>query len=283
MSGLDFDYVRARTTTDALHSFGAVEEQGRLPLYFAGGTEIITLSRLHQVNPDVVIDVKKVPALHEVTVMGDHLLIASAVTLTQLTNSSLIQREFPLLASTVAEIADRTARNKITFGGNLCGQIFYREAILPLLLCDTRLKIAGPKEGMTREVELWKVFRRSIHLQPGEVLMSTSTPRASRCAPFFHRKRRKAGRVGYPIVTVAAIPVQGKIRVAYSGVCAFPFRSTVMERELNRPGLPPQERVNRAIEWIPKEEVLNDFEASRSYRLAVLADTLLQALEELGG
>ena len=42
-------------------------------------------------------------------------------------------------------MADHTARGKITLGGNICAQIFYREAVLPFLLADSEVIIAGPK------------------------------------------------------------------------------------------------------------------------------------------
>jgi CO/xanthine dehydrogenase FAD-binding subunit len=38
-------------------------------------------------------------------------------------------------------------------------------------------------------------------------------------------KKRKVSAIDYPLVTVAALLTNSGTRVAFSGVCAFPFRS----------------------------------------------------------
>ena len=65
--------------------------------------------------------------------------MALAVTLTNIAEKNY----FPLLSLAVKRIADHTIQDKITLGGNLLGTIIYKEAILPLLLSNSRVVIQG--------------------------------------------------------------------------------------------------------------------------------------------
>lgn len=84
------------------------------------------------------------------------------------------------------------------------------------------------------------------------------------------------------MVTLAAMRLGGKLRVAFSGVCAFPFRSRTMEDVLGEAALPPEVRVDQALQVLPAP-LLDDLEASAEYRAFVLRRALLDALEGVGG
>ena len=116
----NFEYHRPTTLSEALQLYESLDKEEKDPIYFSGGTEIITMARLNLVQTKSVIDIK---AIKECQMSGFHdefLITGSALSLTTIEEDNL----FPLLRQASKEIADRTARNKITIGGNLCGQIF---------------------------------------------------------------------------------------------------------------------------------------------------------------
>ncbi|WP_067624636.1 FAD binding domain-containing protein [Alicyclobacillus acidiphilus] len=281
MHPMDFEYVSSPTLSDAVRQYTRFAQLGKRPMYFGGGTEIITLGRLHQVNPDAVIDLKPIPETQVMAVQQGQLVLGGSITLTQITDAPWLGEAFPLLQETVHEIADRTARNKITIAGNICGTIFYREAVLPFLVCDSKVRTYGPKRGKERSIH--RVFNREARLEPSEFIVQLVTDETARTAPFVHIKRRKAGRVGYPIVSAAAIRIDDRIRIAFSGVCPFPFRSSAIETILRQRGLTVRQRVDQAIQRIPSHLILDDYEASRAYRTFVLANVLEEILQRLGG
>lgn len=282
MSGnrLDFDYARPRRLKDAVEEFTHQASLGNTPAYFAGGTEIITLTRVFQMYTKAVIDLKGILTNHILQLEGGQLRIGATRTLTELAEDPFMEQEFPLLGVTVREIADRTARNKITLGGNICGQIFYREAVLPLLLCESRIVIAGPSG--VREVPIRQAFKRTLLLQQGEFLVHILTEEALRKAPYIHVKRRKIGNVGYPVLTAAAICQEHRMRVAFSGLYPYPFRSTRLESALNDAQLSRPQRIEAAIRTLQEEAVLDDVEASRDFRLFVLRTVLGEILQKWG-
>jgi CO/xanthine dehydrogenase FAD-binding subunit len=272
----NFDYYQPASIAEAVELYRQLEGQDMSPLYHAGGTELITLGRINLVFTKAVIDLKRIPECRTVAVDGDKLIIGSAVTLSELHDS----RVFPLLGETGAGIADRTSRNKITFGGNLCGRFIYKEAVLPLLLVESKLLLAGT-DGLKIE-PIGERFDRAMRLGQGELLVQAIIDRDYASMPYMTVKKRKVSSIDYPLVTVAALRTGSGIRVAFSGVTAYPFRSAIIEEILNRRGLSIGDRVGIALDHMPAP-VLSDIRGSAEYRLHVLKNTLTEIVVELGG
>ena len=273
---MNFEYFKPKTIQEAVNLYHMLSMQNKNPLYYSGGTEIITLGRLNLVDPDAVIDIKGINECKAIYYRDDYLVIGAGVSLTEVEDV----HAFPLLSKTVREIADRTSRNKITLGGNICGQIFYREAILPLLITDSLVGIASVSG--VKYLPLSEAFNKEILLQEGEFVFQILIDRSYLTMPYVSVKKRQQWDIGYPLITVSGVKKDQEIRVAISGLCPFPFRSAEMEREMNNMQIPVEARVNNALKYVP-EPVLDDVEGSREYRLFVLKNTLLDTLTELEG
>ncbi|WP_160719075.1 FAD binding domain-containing protein [Bacillus sp. USDA818B3_A] len=274
MLPFDFEYYRPKTLTEAIELFQFLKGQGKQPFYYSGGTELLTLGRINLAYSDAVIDIKKIPECNVMEAESASVRFGSCLTLTAIEEANL----FPLLTKTASEVADHTARGKITLGGNICARIFYREAVLPFLLADSKLLIAGPKGS--RFVGIIDVFREYLQLTPGEFLVQIVTENRYIHAPYFTVKRRQQWETGYPLITIAALKIDGHIRVAISGLCPFPFRSSFVEDAVNAADLSKEARVERALKALP-QPILDDVEGSSEYRLFVLRNLLLDVIDTL--
>lgn len=272
----DFDYYKPKTMEEAVTLFSSLKREGKQPVYYSGGTEIITLGRLNLLYTDAVIDIKGIPECRQQYFKSGFLHIGSALSLTEIEETN----EFPLLTQTASEVADHTSRSKITLGGNICGNIFYREAILPFLLADSQIVFADVKG--TRTVPIHELFHEWLQLRNEECLIQLQVEQKYLKAPFVSIKRRKQWDVGYPLITVASLKVDEEIRVAISGLCPYPFRSKEMEVFLNQGELSNEEKINQAILHVPSP-ILDDVEGSADYRLFVLKNTLADILARLEG
>lgn len=263
------DYYKPDTINKTMKLFNSIKN--KQPIYYSGGTEIITLGRLNLVQTGALIDIKGVPESDIFEIQDDFLITGAAISLTEVEEKNI----FPLLSAASSEIADRTARNKITIGGNVCGQIYYREAILPFLLSDSLVVIAGPNS--VKSVSIHSVFRQTLQLQEGELLVQILTDTQYLHLPFICIKKRQQWETGYPLVTVACLKKGDELRFAFSGVCPFPFRSKEIELVLNNRNLSISARVHNSLEKLPSS-ILNDVEGSKEYRLFVLKNTLTEIL-----
>ncbi|KGM46181.1 FAD binding domain-containing protein [Neobacillus niacini] len=271
MLSFDFDYYRPKTLQEAVGLFQNADRNGKKPMYISGATELLTLGRINLAFTEAAIDLKDIVEGNVMQFEQGYLVIGANLTLTKIEEANL----FPLLTNTSSNIADHTARGKITLGGNICGQIFYREAVLPFLLADSQVVIVGP-EGVTVK-PLNEIFNEQLILKKGEFLIQVATDDRYIHAPFISIKRRQQWETGYPLITVAALKIDGEVRTAFSGLCPFPFRSKKMEAALNNHELSVKARIQSALAEVPSP-ILNDVEGSSEYRLFVLQNLLEDVL-----
>jgi CO/xanthine dehydrogenase FAD-binding subunit len=276
MLPFDFDYFKPETLKEAVDLYQYLDQQGKQPQFFSGGTELITLGRIELDYTEAIIDMKDIAEGKVMEVRGDHLLLGSTLTLTRIEEANL----FPLLSKTAGEVADHSARVKITLGGNICARIFYREAVLPFLLADSQVIIVGP--AGKRVVPINEIFKEQLQLKKGEFLVQLATEKRFITAEFVSIKRRQQWNTGYPLITVAALKTGQEVRVAISALCPFPFRSKEMEASLNDRGKSADVRIDGALAVLPKP-ILDDVEGSAQYRLFVLRNLLLDVLAALDG
>lgn len=270
MIAFDFIYNKPESLSDALKLYHHDKKKNLNPYYYAGGTEIIGLARKMKLHTGSVIDIKGISECQFLGSRDEQFLIGSATTLAQIVE----ENSYPLLASVCTHIADHTNRNKITFGGNICGQLFYREAVLPLLLTDSEMVIAS-KEGI--EHKSVHTFNQRFNKEKGDLLVQTITDQRLVTVPYFHEKRTRQEKIDYPLVTLAAIKVDGSIRVAVSGVCRDPFRSNQMEDVLNNRSTSVEEKARQALNYVPGK-VIDDYLGSADYRMFVLEQLLSDAM-----
>ncbi|OEF96301.1 FAD binding domain-containing protein [Desulfuribacillus alkaliarsenatis] len=277
MIPFDFEYHKPQNIAQAVSLYQELKSQGRNVLYYSGGTEIITLGRLNQVYADAVIDIKEIYECNIAKIEDGKLVFGSALTLAEIKNKNM----FPALTKTIGEVADHTVRNKITLGGNICSQIIYREGVLPLLLADAEVVLAGP--GGQRKVYLSEVFNGSLQAKAGEFLIQVIVDQQWATYPYRSVKRRKQGNIGYPLMTIVAMNASNnQIRLAISGLCSYPFRCLEMEMAINNQAAPLDERINDAMATIP-DIIIDDVEGSAEYRQFVLYKTLEDILMSLEG
>lgn len=276
MISFDFEYFKPTSTEEAIKRFEDLYSQNKKVIYYGGGTELISRARRNELNVDAVIDLKGIPACHAFNLEENQIIIGAATTLTAIADSNL----FPLLANVSRAIASRTPRNKITIGGNISGNLFYREAILPFLLADSEIVIAG-KEGV-RKANINEIFEKGVQLQEEEFVVQIITDSKFTQYPYTNSKKTKQSKVNYPIASVASLQVDDHIRVAFSGVCPFPFRLEEIESVLNNTSLSIETRSRDAMNHLPAP-ILDDMYASADYRKFVLENVLTELLKKMEG
>ncbi len=266
MISFDFDYCRPSTIEEAIKAYKKVTDQGKSVIYFSGGTEVISLSRMNQMHFDAVIDIKNIPECNVYELKNGNLEIGSAVSLTKICDYN----KFPLMSTVCRRIAEHTARNMITLGGNILGRIPYKEALLPLILTDSIGTIAG-KNGMTTK-PIIQIIDEEPFLHGGEFLVNVSVSENFINLPYYHVKKTKQEKIDYPLVTVASIKLKEQLRIAFSGLCSHPLA------------------ISAGFEQNPKDimanissPIVNDILGSADYRKFITNNVLIEMLEKFGG
>ena len=322
MISFDVRYLQPETLDEAVQAWQEEHAAGREPRYLAGGTEILTMARDNRLRPGALIDLKRIP---ETTALetaaagtvgaGATLRYGACVSLNEVSEAP----RFPLLSAACGRVADHTVRNSITLGGNICGMLPYREAVLPFLVGDGSAVIAGPAPAETasadtasaapgsdgpgsdgpgsaapgstgavvRTVPLKECFDKRLILGPGEFLVALTLPAAAAAAPHWYRRCERDARVDYPLLTLCAASIEGAIRIAFAGVLGYPLRSgsaetALVEASLAEASGAPRDRAEAFVRALPGEP-RSDMRASGEYRRELLVQAVSAAITELEG
>lgn len=276
MISKNFIFIKPESLKEAWELYKNYIEQGRNVYYYSGGTEIVTFSRKGILNPDVLIDLKCIKECKEFNFNEDLLITGSCVTLNEIIESQISK----ILSISLKGIADHTVRNRITIGGNIVGQLPFREAVLPLLVLDSIIKIYG-KEGV-KEYKINEIFDKNLKINKGDLLFQIMIPKNLLNLDFYYQRRVFFARVDYPIISTLFVKVENKIRMSLTGALNYPIRDYETEKILNDESLEKKEKIEKIVEKF-KPEFKTDFRASKEYRLELFKNILNDAIYYFGG
>ncbi|MCU1267345.1 MAG: 4-hydroxybenzoyl-CoA reductase [Acidobacteria bacterium] len=112
-----FDYRVPRTIAEAVKIVGDV---GPTAQFVAGGTDLYPNMKRRQQTPRTVISVMRLAELNQITGEGKTgVRIGASVTLTDIIEHPIINRDYPVLARAARTISTPILRNMGTIGGNL--------------------------------------------------------------------------------------------------------------------------------------------------------------------
>jgi 4-hydroxybenzoyl-CoA reductase subunit beta len=112
-----FDYRVPHEIAEAVKIVGDV---GPTAQFVAGGTDLYPNMKRRQQTPRTVISVMRVPELNQITGDGKSgVRIGASVTLTDIVEHPLINRDYPVIAHAARTISTPILRNMGTIGGNL--------------------------------------------------------------------------------------------------------------------------------------------------------------------
>jgi CO/xanthine dehydrogenase FAD-binding subunit len=269
MIPFEFAYHRPSTLEAAFALYKKIAGSGKKPLYYGGGTEIISMARMQSIRFDAVVDLKEIPDCRVLETKNGNFTVGGCQTLTNIADHN----GYPLLSKTVKRIADHTVQGKITLAGNLAGTIQYREASLPLMISGAEARIMTAKGAVTRPFA--DVWNGRLRLGEGEVLIALIIPAADSRAPFVHVKKTKNLKIDYPLLTMAAAKKEGVIRAAVTGYGNRPL--PIPEDFLNDNSLNIQKRIAKIMDALNSEGTDN-LSGSKEYKNFVLGEILEELL-----
>jgi 4-hydroxybenzoyl-CoA reductase subunit beta len=112
-----FTYCVPKTIQDAVKMIADAGPEG---MFVAGGTDLYPNMKRRQQTPKTVISVMRLRQLHELRGESQTgLVIGAAITLTEICQHPLINRDYPVVANAARLISTPILRNMGTIGGNL--------------------------------------------------------------------------------------------------------------------------------------------------------------------
>ncbi|MBT7130123.1 MAG: xanthine dehydrogenase family protein subunit M [Planctomycetes bacterium] len=88
--------------------------------FIAGGTDLLARIKEYITTPEMVVDLKRIGGLGEITSTDHGVRIGALVTMNDVATNLQVREGFPALAETIGNAATPQIRNMATIGGNIC-------------------------------------------------------------------------------------------------------------------------------------------------------------------
>jgi carbon-monoxide dehydrogenase medium subunit len=170
----NFDYLEPKTVAEAC---ALLKQHGGEAKVFAGGAHLTILMKQGLLEPNALINIKKIPELKGIRYEDtDGLTIGALVTHRELETSELVREKFPVLCEAEREVANIRVRNMGTIGGNLASGEPLTDLSQIFIALDGKVKIAGPSVHRMIPIEELFVDFYTTSLAEDEILTQVVLP-----------------------------------------------------------------------------------------------------------
>ncbi len=168
-----FDYASPRSLEEAVQ-LKSSHPQAQL---LAGGTDLLVQLRARRKETDLVVDIKHVPDLNQLSYdPARGLTLGAAVPCYRIYGDRAVRRVYPALAEVANLIGGTQIQGRASAGGNLCNAAPSADFIPILIALRAACRIAGAGGSRTVPVEDFCTGPGRNVLQPGELLVSLDLP-----------------------------------------------------------------------------------------------------------
>lgn len=225
----DFEYYEPRTLEEALEILSKYGSEAKV---LAGGTDLLVKMKVRLVEPKVIVNIKRISSLRFIVEEDKYIRIGALTTLRDIERSEIIKRHVPALHDAVLRMGSVQVRSMATIGGNLCNASPAADTAPPLLVQNSRVKIAS-KRGW-RIVELEDFFQGpgKTVLEPDELLLEVIVEKRGNGSSAFKKVSRVAVDLSIASSAVYAVldgDVIREARIALGSVAPKPLRARKTE------------------------------------------------------
>lgn len=287
-----FDYQAPTSISEATALLTGAKGTVRV---LAGGTDLLVQLREHLKDADLVVDVKRIPEMMELSYDAKQgLRLGASVPCYRIYENAQVAADYPALADAARIVGGWQIQSRASVGGNLCNSSPAGDTIAPLIALGARCQILGP-DG-TREVpaeEFCTAPGKNV-LRRGEILGTIVFPPKVESGSSVYERFIPRNEMDIAVVGAAAWvrlnAAKDTIEQARIGLCAVaPTPRFAIEASQWLEGKPASaESYERAGELARKVAApISDMRGTTEFRLhlvGVLAQrTLAKAVERARG
>jgi carbon-monoxide dehydrogenase medium subunit len=152
------------------------KEKGRA-FVLAGGTDLLVRLRTGFIEPDLIVDIKRIAATREIQSTAGGFKIGAAVTGAELGEHAKLKKAWPGVVEAANLIGSKQVQGRCTMTGNLCNASPAADSVPALMAAGAKAVIVGPKGKRTIPVEQVPVAPGRTSLKKGEIVESILLPK----------------------------------------------------------------------------------------------------------
>ena len=142
----------------------------------AGGTDLLVQLRAGLIEPDLVVDVKKIPEMHRISAEKGGFRIGAAVSGAELGEHPGVKRLWPGVVEAVELIGSTQIQGRATMVGNMCNASPAADSVPALIAAGAIVAVSGPGGQREVPVEEMCIAPGKTSLAKGEIVTSVFLP-----------------------------------------------------------------------------------------------------------
>jgi carbon-monoxide dehydrogenase medium subunit len=142
----------------------------------AGGTDLLVQMRTDILDPDLIVDIKKIKETRSITEEKGGWRIGAAVTGAELKEHARLKKVWPGVIEAANLIGSTQVQGRATMGGNLCNGSPAADSVPALIAAGAVATLVGPNGRRDLPVEDVMLGPRKLALQKGEIVASFLLP-----------------------------------------------------------------------------------------------------------
>ncbi|MGH6931269.1 MAG: FAD binding domain-containing protein [Dongiaceae bacterium] len=143
----------------------------------AGGTDLLVQMRSGRIEPDLVVDIKRIPAMRTIIAKGGGFRIGAAVSGAELGEHKALKKAWPGVVEAANLIGSTQIQGRATMAGNLCNASPAADSVPALIAAGAQAIVVGPKGRRNVPVEAVAVAPGKTSLKRGELVEAILLPK----------------------------------------------------------------------------------------------------------
>ena len=164
----------APTTVD--QAVALLKHSGKASRVLAGGTDLLVQLRSGVIEPELIVDIKKIAEVRSILKEDGKFRVGAAVTGAELGEHGDLKAAWPGVVEAAELIGSTQIQGRASLGGNLCNASPAADAVPALVAAGAVCMIAGPNGRRELPVEAICTGPGQTSLSPGEFVVSFLFP-----------------------------------------------------------------------------------------------------------
>ena len=250
---------------------------------FAGGTDLMVLLEAGKLDHRNYINIWNLNELRGIDVTDSHVTLGALTTYTDVQESALLRREFPMLCQAANETGGLAIQNRGTLGGNIINASPAADSPPALLAYDAEIELVSTDGSRWVPYQDFHTGYKKMHIGAEELLARIRLPRKANYSKHYYRKvgTRKAQAISKVCFAAVGNTIGeriGDVRIALGSVAPIVIRCVKTENALRGQKL-DDELITSACDTLAQEiSPIDDIRSTANYRLRVAKNLLADFL-----
>jgi aerobic carbon-monoxide dehydrogenase medium subunit len=167
-------YLSPETSKEAVQLLA--KEKGKAYV-LAGGTDLLVKMKAGMIEPDTVIDIKRIKGMGDIKKTATGFTIGAGTSCAKITDSALLKKAYPGIVEAAGLIGSKQVQGRCTISGNLCNASPAADSVPAMVAAGAKAVIVGAKGKRKVAVENVPAGVGRTILKKGEFIESIELPK----------------------------------------------------------------------------------------------------------